>query len=125
SAFLSWLTVRVIAATGTMLRGRDTGRWAAWLAAVSPFLIHHGQEARMYGLVAAVAAINLMLLSRFATGAVHSLGWAFAVAAAALIASHYYGVFFVAGELLVLVMLWRRPLQTWLPTALATVAVIL
>jgi 4-amino-4-deoxy-L-arabinose transferase-like glycosyltransferase len=125
SALLSWLIVPLIAATGATLMGRTAGRWAAWLAALSPFLLHHGQEARMYALVAALAATNLLLLSRFATGASRSLGWTFVISAAALVASHYYGVFFLGGELVVLLIIQRKPLRSWLPAAIATAGALL
>ena len=63
------------------LADRRAGRWAAWFAALSPFLVHHAQEARMYALVATLAAANLLALARFTTGRTARLGALFAVSA--------------------------------------------
>src|SRR5436190_345735 len=73
---LSWPAVRLIALAAATRVGRPAGRWAAWLAALSPFLLQHAQEARMYALVVALAAFRLVLLARFVTGATAALRWA-------------------------------------------------
>src|SRR5215470_14835556 len=59
SALASWLAVPAIAAVAWYVRGRGAARWAAWAAALSPFLIEHGQEARMYAIGVALAALQL------------------------------------------------------------------
>ncbi len=64
----SCATVLVIAFVATTLSGRTAGRWAAWLAAISPYLLHHGQEARMYSLLGFLAAVNVWLVARFVSG---------------------------------------------------------
>jgi len=89
-----WLT----AAAADTLLDRTAARWAAWMAALSPFLLQHAQEARMYALVAPLAALHLLLLVRFVTGKTPALGWGFALSAIALVGTHYYAVFFVAAR---------------------------
>lgn len=115
SALASWLTVLLIAGSVGALSGRSAARWAAWFAALSPFIVHHGQEARMYAFVTMLAAADLYLLARFVTGATSSLGWLFVGTSCALVACHYYAIFFVAGEIVALLVLWLRPLRSWLP----------
>jgi mannosyltransferase len=44
---------------------RSAALWAALLAAVNPFYLWYGQEARMYGLVALLAVISTYLLLRW------------------------------------------------------------
>lgn len=115
SVVVSCVTVLLVAALAGTLGGRSAARFAAWFTALSPFLIHHGQEARMYALVGALAAGQLLLLARFVTGRTRRLGTAFVLTAAALVGTHYYGVFLVAAEMLVLLILHPRPLVSWLP----------
>jgi len=123
SALVSAAAIPLVAALAGALVGRPAARWAAWLAALSPYLVQHAQEARMYGLVGALAAGNLALLARWVRAPSGRLGPGFVVSALALAASHYYTVFFLGGEVLVLLVLWRRPLRSWLPAAAATAGI--
>ncbi len=105
------------AAAETLVNDRRAGRWAAWFAAMSPVLVHHGQEARMYALVGTLAAANLLALVRFTTGRAARLGALFAVTAVGLAASHYYTVFYLGGAVLAAVAARPRELRAWLPAA--------
>jgi mannosyltransferase len=49
---------------GRQLFGKATGLMAAFLGAISPFAIYYSQEARMYALLAALAASSTYLLLR-------------------------------------------------------------
>src|SRR5262245_43544623 len=51
SVVCSWATVPLIAALAWMVLGQVQARWAAWLTALSPYLLQHAQEARMYALL--------------------------------------------------------------------------
>ncbi len=77
----------------------------------------------MYALVGALAAGNLALLARWMREPGGRLGAGFVLTALALAASHYYGVFFLGAEVLVLLVLWRRPLRAWVPAAAATAGI--
>ncbi len=98
----------------TVTRERGT-RAVAWVVALSPFLIQHAQDARPYALLAAVAAVNLLVLIRYVEGRSSHLGVLWVVSAFAVVATHYYGLFFLAGEGLALLILRPRPLRGWLP----------
>jgi uncharacterized membrane protein len=117
SALVGVAAIPCVAAAAATLADRRAGRWAAWFAALSPFLIHHAQEARMYALVGTLAAANLTALARFTTGRTAHLGALFAVTAVGLAATHYYTVFYLTGA--VLAAVWARPreLRGWLPAA--------
>lgn len=123
SALVSAAAILLVAEAADALVGRPAARWAAWLAALSPYLVQHAQEARMYALVGALAAGSLALLSRWLRGPAGRLGPGFVLTALALAASHYYAVFFLGAEVLVLLVLWRRPLRAWLPAAAATAGI--
>jgi mannosyltransferase len=124
SALLSALVVVVVARLAAIVAGERVARVAAWLAALSPMLIHHAQEARMYPLVALLAALHLVTLADFALGRRATLGWGFAATAAALAATHYYTIFFLAGSLAVVALLRPRPLAAWLPAAAGLVTAV-
>jgi uncharacterized membrane protein len=106
-------TVVITAATAERLLGRVGSRWTAWFCAVSPYLVHHAQEARMYPLMSVLAAGGMLLLVRYLNGEDRRLGIAFVLLNWALLATHYYGLFFVTALLCALLLFGRRPLSTW------------
>jgi uncharacterized membrane protein len=122
SALLGAALVPLVAAVGEVLSGRRTARWAAWFAALSPVLVHHAQEARMYALVATFAAANLLALARWTTGRSERLGALYTLSALALAATHYYAAFYVAGTALAAVLARPRPIGRWLPAVLTAAA---
>jgi uncharacterized membrane protein len=99
--------------------GVRAARWTAALVAISPYFIHHAQEARMYAMVAALAAASLLLLSRYLYDGRQHLGVTFVLVNLALLATHYYAVFLVASQVMVLMLLRRHALRSWLPAASA------
>jgi uncharacterized membrane protein len=118
SAILGLATVPLAAAAAeTLAADRRAGRWAAWFAALSPFLVHHAQEARMYALVGTLAATNLLALARFTTGRTSRLGALFALSAIGLAATHYYTVFYLGGAVLAAIAARPRELRAWFPAA--------
>jgi mannosyltransferase len=64
SAAASTLTIPVIYMLGRRLAGQPTGLLAALVLAVSPFHVRFAQEARMYALLALVAAAAMACLAR-------------------------------------------------------------
>jgi uncharacterized membrane protein len=107
--------IPLIAASTWILAGASAARTAAWVAAISPYLVQHAQDARPYAFLAAVAAAHFLVLVRFATGRSARLGFWWVALAIATVATHYYGIFFLAGQGVALLLLRRRPLHTWLP----------
>jgi 4-amino-4-deoxy-L-arabinose transferase-like glycosyltransferase len=120
SVILSLVTLVLIAGIAKTLCGEKAARWAAWLAAVSPYLLHHAQEARMYPLMSALSAASILLLARYLRGASPRLGIGFVLVNLALLATHYYAMFLVSAVILVPLVLHPRPLKAWLPALSAT-----
>ncbi len=104
SAVLSAAVVALVALLALRLAGRRAARSAAWLAALSPYLLHYGQEARMYALVSALAAWLTLEAVRVVRAPGARPGVGFALAAAALATTHYYGTFVV---LALAAVLWQ------------------
>jgi 4-amino-4-deoxy-L-arabinose transferase-like glycosyltransferase len=67
STLASLLTVAAVGAIGARLFDRRIGLLAALLAAVSPFQIYYAQEARMYALLALLAALSIRLTAAVLT----------------------------------------------------------
>lgn len=120
SAVLGAAVVPLAAAAGATLADGRAGRWTAWFAALSPFLVHHAQEARMYSLVATLAAANLLALCRWTRGSSSRLGTLFAASGIALAATHYYTVFYLGGAALAAILVRPKPVRAWLPATAVT-----
>lgn len=94
SLFLGVLAVPLAGYLGARLVGRRAGWIAALIAAVNPFLVWYGQEARMYAMTAALA----LAAAAAALRARRNGGWwwpATGLAAAAAVHTHYYGALIV------------------------------
>jgi mannosyltransferase len=94
---------------GRRLGGQRAAVALAALVAVHPLLLYYSQEARGYAAVALACALGFMW---FLDGA----GWKWAAASAVALGCHYFAIFPVAIEAVVL--LWRRQ---WAPVALLAV----
>lgn len=103
SVWWGTLTVPLIYALGRRLGGEKPGLAAALLATTNPYLVWHSQEARMYAMLAALAAASLALLVRaYQTGARRWWrAWAGALWLALL--THYFAAFFIAAQVLALI----------------------
>ena len=113
--FLSLIALILMAGIARTMISEKAARWTAWLAALSPYLLHHAQEARMYPLMSALTAASIFLLARYLKGDAPKLGAAFVLVNLALLATHYYTMFIVSAVLLVPLLLLRRPFKGWLP----------
>ncbi|MDJ0929064.1 MAG: glycosyltransferase family 39 protein [Gammaproteobacteria bacterium] len=109
------MTVGLTGATVAELASRRAARCAAWITAISPFLLHHSQEARMYPLLAVCAAWALLATARFVMGSRRRPGIGFVLACFMLLATHYYAIFFVSAVLLTLLILRPQTWSCWLP----------
>jgi mannosyltransferase len=108
SAFAGTAMVPVAFAVGKELVSRRTGLLVAALAAVSPLLVWYSQEARTYALLALLSALSLLFFARaLERPSAASLGWWAATSALALLA-HYFAVFLVAPEALLLLLRHRQ-----------------
>ena len=68
SALLGVVLVALTYALGWQVAGRWLGFFAAFLGAISPFQVYYSQEARMYILVAVLAAGAVLALVRYVRG---------------------------------------------------------
>lgn len=115
------LAVRSLSAVASMatlpaawvIGHRLGGRRAAWgsvvVLAANPFAIRYATEARMYSLVAFVVALGLLAALRaYERPSPARLVWV-VLAAAALLYTHYWGLYLlVAAGLVLIVRAWRR-----------------
>ena len=89
-----------------------TGRWGAWTAAavvaVSPLLVWYSQEARAYSFLALLGGVSVWLCLRARARPSFASLAAWGIAAALTLLTHYFGVFVIVGEALVLVGAFRR-----------------
>jgi hypothetical protein len=104
SALLGTSTIPVVWALGRRLGGDRAGLFAAALVAVNPMLVWFSQEARAYALLALLAALSALLWLRALERPCAGRAAAWAVVAAAALATHYYAVFLVAPMALWLVL---------------------
>jgi mannosyltransferase len=64
SVFLTLLAIFLVYRLGEYWFGREAAAWAAGLAAISPLLIYHGQDVRMYALLVTAQLGYLWFFSR-------------------------------------------------------------
>lgn len=99
----TWTLARQLTRRG--LLPRATPGWAAFLAALNPFYLWYGQEARMYTLVALLALVSTDLLLRWSEqGGLRRLA-AYGAALVGLLAVHYLAVLLLPVHA---VLLYRR-----------------
>jgi 4-amino-4-deoxy-L-arabinose transferase-like glycosyltransferase len=100
--------------------------WAALFAAISPFMLWYGQEARPYALWAALAVLTTYLLLRATED--KAINWrfgaGFVVAEMMFLTTHYYAVFLLPLHALILfVWLARRSIAKAIIAALVLVSI--
>ncbi len=103
SALAGVATVPVAYLIALELRGRRAGLMAAALVAVSPMLLWYSQEARGYALLVLLCGISLLYCVRaLRNGRGTDLtGWG--IVSALALATHYFAVFPIAAEALLLI----------------------
>ncbi|MEO7518860.1 MAG: glycosyltransferase family 39 protein [Acidimicrobiales bacterium] len=108
SGLASALTLPVVWLIGRRLGGRRAAWGAVVVLAVNPFAIHYATETRMYALVALETALGLLAALRaLERPSLGRLAWV-AVAAAAVLYTHYWGLYLLAAAGIVLaVRVWR------------------
>jgi mannosyltransferase len=108
SGLISVLTLPVVWAVGRQLCGRRAAAAATLLMACSPFGIFFATETRMYALSMLLSLLGLLALLRVVERATWANASALAVATAALLLTHYWNVFVVAGGTLVVAVAAAR-----------------
>ncbi|MBI3980307.1 MAG: glycosyltransferase family 39 protein [Chloroflexi bacterium] len=115
SAFLSAASVGLVGWLGWRLAGWQVGLPAAYLLAISPFLLLYGRMARYYALALSLSLLSTALLvealHRSAAGLRAGMLWAaYAAATVAMLLSSYpTAAVAVAQQVFVLLLLWRGP----------------
>lgn len=87
---------------GRRLGDTKLGATTALLAAVSPFLIWHSQEARMYSVLAATSLASVALLVRAWQSGRSALWWAWAAMTWLALFTHYFATLLAVAEVGVL-----------------------
>lgn len=108
SALAGVATVPVAYLIALELRGRRAGLMAAALVAVNPMMLWYSQEARAYALLALLCAVSLLYCVRALRHGRRAdvVGWG--IASALALGTHYFAIFPVAVEALLLLRRRRR-----------------
>jgi uncharacterized membrane protein len=102
SALAGVATVPVAYLVAQELRDRRAGLVAAALVAVNPMLLWYSQEARAYSLLALLCAVSLLFCVRAQRSGAKRDFTLWGVASALALATHYFAVFAIAAEAVVL-----------------------
>ncbi len=122
SVFFALATVPLCYDLGRRLNGHLAGLTAAALASTSQLLGVYGTFGRMYSLFACTSVLAVDLFVRAVDRPTRRTSLAAAAAALLPVAVHPFGVFLVASEAAVALVLWRgRPLRAAIPVLCVSV----
>ena len=113
SAIAGALAIPVMYGIGRLLFDRGAGLLAAFILALSAYNVRYAQEARGYSLMVLLTLLSFYFFVKLARGGSSrytSVGYV--VCTALLIYAHFYGVFFVAAQVLYL-LVSRENLRRW------------
>jgi mannosyltransferase len=102
SALAGVATVPFVYLIGIELRGRSAGLMAAALVAVNPMLLWYSQEARAYSLLALLCAMSLLYCVRFLRHGRRRDLTIWGVVSGLALATHYFAVFPILAEVVLL-----------------------
>lgn len=132
SAALGLVAVTLAFQLGRRALGRSGGLLAGALAGLSPFVLYHSQEAKMYALLLVLSAASLVAAERLLAGGSRPAWWAAGIVTSALaLWTHYYAATTVLAVNLTYLALWLRrakglpSLGTWTAAQAATIALVL
>ncbi|MBU1880361.1 MAG: glycosyltransferase family 39 protein, partial [Chloroflexi bacterium] len=110
SLFFGVLLVPLTFVLARRLYSERVGRWAALLAAISPFVAYYDQEARMYTMLAVPALLSMLAFARILQARRATWRWAivYVLATTAGLYTYYYTLFVVAAQGLFLLLRWQR-----------------
>jgi len=106
SAILGIGSVWLMYLAGKELNGKRLGLIAAAFTCVNYYNIQYSQEARDYIMAFFFAALSFLFFFRLIKKAGRKNIWFYALSALAVMYSHYYGLFLVAGQFLTAGILW-------------------
>jgi mannosyltransferase len=108
SALAGVVTVPVAYLVGAELRGRRAGLMTAALVAVNPMMLWYSQEARAYALLALLCAVSLLYCLRALRHGRRRDLVVWGIASALALCTHYFAIFPIAAEAVLLVRRRRR-----------------
>jgi mannosyltransferase len=108
SALVGIATVPVVYAAAEALRSRRAALVAGALAATSPVLVWYSQEARAYSLLVFLASLSFLFFARALKEPTPRRLALWAIASTLALATHYFAVFVVGPELVLLVAMHVR-----------------
>ncbi len=123
SALFGIATVLVAYLAGARLVSRAAGLVVAALTAVSPFMVWYSQEARSYALFMLLATLSIYLYACLREDARPAVVVAWGAVCAAAIWTHYFAIYVVAMEALLLIVLVPRVRRAVAAALLAVVLV--
>lgn len=122
SVLMSILMVPMIYRLGVTLCGAKVGWLAALLGAINPFLIWHGQDVRMYSMLACLGLGSVLLFSLALErrSGEKKLWIGYLILTLGALYVHYFSLFILAVENLICFCLclwnWRHLLRRWVVT---------
>jgi mannosyltransferase len=108
SALFGAATVPVAYAAGSALASRRAGFVAACFVAVNPLLVWYSTEARAYSLLVLLGAVTFLFFAQALSRPRSRALALWSLAGSLALATHYFAVFFLAAEALVLFFLLRQ-----------------
>lgn len=98
SALLGVLVVLVVFLAGRELASPRVGVIGAYLAAASPLLVWHAQDARSYTLLALLSSVSFLFFTRLLHAPSSANAAGFGVASALALVTHYFAAFLVLAQ---------------------------
>jgi mannosyltransferase len=116
SALVGTLTVLVVYLAGRELLSRRAGIVAAYLAASSPLLVWHDQDARSYALLVLLSALSFLFFVRLLSAPTSADATGFAMASILALATHYFAVFLIFSQVVWLLATSRTRRRAVVPS---------
>jgi hypothetical protein len=121
TAIIGVATVAVAYPIGAELRSRRAGLILASLVAVSPLMLWFSQDARAYALLMLLTSVALLFFAQALRTTSSKSIWLWAFASAAALTAHYFAIFVVLPEALVLLFDRRTRSRAVWPSVLVAV----
>jgi mannosyltransferase len=113
---------------GRVAMGQRTGLFAALLIAINPHHIYYSQEVRNYIFLYFFAALSFYFLFKLIKETSYKVSIGFSFSSLALIYTHYFGLFVLASQLLLLFaffssLLWEKRFKKIIPLVLSVLII--